>query len=160
MWIPPDESPSPASPSAEPGATSDDMSMAVTVRPSDWPTPEELIIWAQMPEPPRNGPANASIICGVTSLLLLCALVVMAVIFTLDTAHNERLLLASVVVAEEGLIPSVLAIYFGHLSHDERYEPLLTEAGWVRAKFGVIFGYVAIVSIAAGAIALLLASSH
>lgn len=160
MWIPPDESPSPASPSTEPGAASDGMTMAVTVRPPDWPTREELIIWAQMPEPPRNGPANASCICGATSLLMVCALVVMALIFSSDTAHHERLLLASVVLGEEALIPSVLAIYFGRLSHDERYEPLLTEAGWMRAKLGVIFGYVAIVMIAAGAVALLLASAR
>lgn len=160
MWTPPDEPPSPASSPAEPAAPADSMAMAVVARPPDWPTRDEIAIWAQLQEPAHNGPANASFICGVTSLLVLCALVVMTVVFRSDTAHHGRLLLALVVLGEEGLIPSVLAIYFGHLSHDERYEPLMTGAGRVRSKLGVIFGYFAAISVGMAAIALLLASSR
>lgn len=172
MWTPPDVSPSPATsspsaetddsayPSAKTDGSADSMALAVVVRPPDWPTREEIAIWAEMQAPTRNGPANASFICGLASLLVLCALVVMTIVFRSNSAHNERLLLASVVLGEEGLIPSILAIYFGHLSHDERYEPLMTQAGRLRSKLGVIFGYLAIVSIAMAAIALLLVSGR
>lgn len=160
MRTPPDASPSPDYPSPDPSVPPDSMAMAVIARPPDWPTREEMALWAQIELPPHNGPANASFICGVTSLLVLGALVVMALVFRSNSLHHERLLLASVVLGEEGLIPSVLAIYFGHLCDDERYEPLLTDAGRTRAKLGVIFGYFAIVAIAAAAIALLIASGR
>ncbi|MGH2487260.1 MAG: hypothetical protein ACRDHE_14730 [Ktedonobacterales bacterium] len=158
MWTPQDAQYPPPLP---PNAPIPPVEVALEAwRPPDWPTPAEAAVWAQMQPPPHNGPANASLICGVVSLFTLVALATLTVLFKTHTDTGGAYLSAGVVVGEEGLVPAALAIYFGRLAHDNRFEPLMTEAGHSRSRLGQLFGALSIIAILAFGVAILIASGH
>lgn len=158
MWTPPD---TPTSSQARYSTADEGASTALDwYRPADWPSQEEMAVWAQMPSAPQDGPANASLLCGGVSLAAIALLAVLALVFRTDAAHHERLLLAGVVLGEEALVPSVLAIYFARVAQSERFDQLLSDVGRMRSIAGLLIGYISLVAIASAAIALLLASGR
>ncbi|HEV2404739.1 MAG TPA: hypothetical protein VGR88_04775 [Ktedonobacterales bacterium] len=162
MWTPPDApSPQPSPQPSPPNVPIPPVEAALDVwRPPDWPTPAEAVVWARIQPPPHNGPANASLICGVVSLFTLVALAILTALFKTHAATGGAYLSAAIVVAEEGLVPAALAIYFGRLAHDDRYEPLMTDAGWSRSRLGQIFGVLSILAILIAGIATLVVAGQ
>jgi hypothetical protein len=156
MWTPPDAQfpqPSPPNVPVPPVETALEVR-----RPADWPTPAEAAVWAQIQPPPHNGPANASLICGIASLCAVVALATLTVLFRTHANAGGAYLSAGVVVGEESLVPAALAIYFGRLAHDNRYESLMTEVGWSRSRLGQIFGALSILAILVFGVVALIAS--
>ena len=162
MWTPP-VAPSPQ-PSPQPSPRVipvPPVEVALDVwRSPDWPTPAEAAVWAQIQPPPHNGPANASLICGMVSLFTLVVLATLTALFKTHGGSGGAYLSAGIVVGEEGLVPAALAIYFGRLAHDDRFEQLMTDAGHSRSRLGQFFGALSILAILAFGVAVLVTSSQ
>ena len=157
MWSPPD---APSSPERSPTVHKATNETTVNARAPGWSTPVEVPVWAPMQPAPHNGPANASLFCGILSVLMLGALVTLAILFKKYPSQDERYLLAGIVVAEESIVPSTLAIYFGRVAYSERFEPMLTNWGRIRSRLGILLGCVTFTIVFVSGIALIVVSRH